>query len=60
MTYIDFYRVIDDAGEWKHVCMGSRVRTIAIFQLTRGVASEQIWPNKAGGTFGASMRRAVM
>jgi len=33
---------------------------LLIFRLTRGVASEQIWPNRPEASFGASMRRAVM
>jgi hypothetical protein len=65
MSYISigyeyFHRVMDNGGDWKSVCTVSEVHAVPIFGLTRGVASEQIWPNKAGGTFGASMRRAVM
>jgi hypothetical protein len=45
-AYVSFHRVIDDGCDWKSVCMWSRVHAIAIFRLTRGVASEQIWPKQ--------------
>ena len=55
-----FTQVTDDVFYGMGLAETMKVHAIPIFRLTRGVASEQIWPNRPEAPFGASMRRAVM